>query len=134
MAMGLIGGIGLLACAAAIFFTTRAAARGTLPRGMRMGIRTAITQASDEAWVAAHGAAMPCARLLSIVATIFGVALIVAGAMASAADTSPAVVVLFILGYGSVLIGAWPLVRIANNGASRRQQPGAQGDGSDRLE
>lgn len=117
MFMGLTGGIGLLACAAAIFFSTRAAARGTLPRGIGVGIRTAITQHSDNAWVAAHRAALPCARLLSIAAAAFGVGLIVAGALAPLMDSSPAELVLFVLGYGTVLVGAWPLVRIANNGA-----------------
>lgn len=115
--MGLTGGIGLLACAATIYFSTRAAARGTLLRGTGVGIRTAITQHSDESWVAAHRAALPCAGVISAIAAVLGVALIAAGAMSSPSDTSAFVVVLFVIGYGAVLIGAWPLVRVANNGA-----------------
>ncbi|WP_446665125.1 SdpI family protein [Flexivirga sp. B27] len=115
--MGLTGGIGLLACAAAIYFSTWAAARGSLPRGIGIGIRTATTQHSDEAWVAAHRAALPCASVLAAIAGVLGIALMVAGALSFADTVPPMIVVLFVLGYGVVLIGAWPLVRIANNGA-----------------
>ena len=114
--MGLIGGIPLIGTALLIFYSTRAAARGTLPRGTGVGIRTAITGHSDAAWVAGHRAAVPCATLLSIVSGALAVALVVAGAM-SPPDPGPAVIVLFVLGYGTILVGAWPLVRIANNGA-----------------
>ncbi len=115
--MGLTGGIGLLACAAAIFFSTRAAARGALPRGTGIGIRTAITQHSDASWVAAHRAALPCASVISVIAAVLGLALVVAGALSSPSDASPVVVVFFALGYGAILVGTWPLLRIANNGA-----------------
>lgn len=117
MFMGLIGGIGLLVCAFAIYASTRAAARGSLPRGTGIGIRTATTQHSDEAWVAAHRAAWPCARLLSAIVAVVAVALIIAGAMSPSESNPPVVLALFVLGYGVVTIGAWPLVRIANNGA-----------------
>lgn len=117
MFMGLTGGIGLLACALAIYFSTRAAARGTLPRGTGVGIKTATTQRSDAAWVAGHQAALPCARLVSTIAALFALALIVAGAMSGPTDTNVAVVLLFVIGYGVVLASAYFLVRAANRGA-----------------
>lgn len=48
---------------------TRGAATGQLPRGGGAGIRTRRTQASDDAWRAAHTAALPLVNRLGWVAT-----------------------------------------------------------------
>lgn len=48
---------------------TRGAATGQLPRGGGAGIRTRRTQASDDAWRAAHTAALPLVNRTGWVAT-----------------------------------------------------------------
>lgn len=50
--MGLLGGVGLVICSSVLYVTTRAAARGTVPRNGLAGIRTGRTTASDAAWAA----------------------------------------------------------------------------------
>ncbi|MDF2991737.1 MAG: putative integral rane protein [Microbacterium sp.] len=48
--------IAMLAVTALSFWTARRAAAGTLRRNNMIGIRTATTRASDDAWIAAHHA------------------------------------------------------------------------------
>lgn len=48
-----------MAVAVMVWLITRAAARGHLTANGAIGIRTPATQRSEEAWVAAHRAALP---------------------------------------------------------------------------
>lgn len=48
--------VAMLAVTVLAFWTARRGAAGTLPRNDVIGIRTATTRASDEAWAAAHRA------------------------------------------------------------------------------
>ena len=52
----------LILLPAVCVFVTRQAAEGLISRNASAGIRTRYTQASDEAWIAGHTAALPVVR------------------------------------------------------------------------
>ncbi|GAA1236641.1 hypothetical protein GCM10009676_21140 [Prauserella halophila] len=54
--------VSLLVCGVAVYKSTESAAGGVLERNTGTGIRTRATQVSDEAWHAAHEAALPAAK------------------------------------------------------------------------
>lgn len=115
--MGVLGGISLMVCGAVVYGTTRGAANGSVPRNAGAGIRTGPTKASDEAWVAAHQAALRPSAVVSCLSLVSGAALIVAGALSDPENPSLAVYALFCIGYASLLAGAWWIVRVANRAA-----------------
>jgi hypothetical protein len=51
-------------------FVTRQAASGLIGRNAAAGIRTRYTQASDEAWISGHRAALPPLRMMRVVAVV----------------------------------------------------------------
>jgi hypothetical protein len=53
---------------AVCLLVTRQAAGGLISRNAAVGIRTRHTQASDEAWISAHSAALPPLRMMRLVA------------------------------------------------------------------
>lgn len=55
---------------AVCLFVVRQAAEGLIVRNAAAGIRTRYTQASDEAWVAGHQAALPALKKMRLVAVI----------------------------------------------------------------
>lgn len=116
MVLGLVGGIGLVACALAVWLTTRAAATGTLGLNAFAGIRTPSTMASDAAWRAGHQAALSAATTTAAASAGIGIVLVLAGLLADA-DESPLLWILFVIGYGSLLVPMVPIVRIANRAA-----------------
>ncbi|WP_265447417.1 SdpI family protein [Flexivirga meconopsidis] len=123
MTMGLLGGIGLLACAIAIYGVINSAAKGNLPRNGGAGIRTVGTRSSDEAWLAGHRAALPTARLVGLICGALAVLLVIAGAMDGKPDPTVTIVVLFVLGYGIMLGGAFYLARVADRAARETLGP-----------
>lgn len=55
---------------AVCLFVTRQAASGLICRNAAAGIRTRYTQASDEAWISGHRAALPPFRMMRLVAVV----------------------------------------------------------------
>lgn len=117
MIMGIFGGLGLLVCALVVYGSTKGAASGSVPRNGGAGIRTRTTQLSDRSWVAAHTAALPKVRVLSVGISVVGVLLILAGALSDAAQPSRWVLTLFGVGYLALSVGLWWVVRVANRAA-----------------
>jgi len=110
--------VSLAGCGALLQYTTRAAGRGALPHNGAVGIRTRATQASDEAWRAAHEAALPAmlrAAQISYVLAAFSVFV----AVAFAAGGLPVEWALVPLGIGFVAQLSYCLqgVRVANRAA-----------------
>lgn len=122
--LGLGGGLSLVLCGWLVWFTTSMAARGGLAQNAVAGIRTTATQASEEAWVAGHEAALPWARRVAwwsvAVGTLMTVGRFVA-AGGSAEVWDPALIVFFAVGYGGFILGLVPVVRSANRAARAAQ-------------
>jgi divalent metal cation (Fe/Co/Zn/Cd) transporter len=68
--IGITGAAGLLTIAVVVGVMARQIRQAALPRNGLFGIRTAQTKASDEAWRAGHGAALPLLRVAVVVAVI----------------------------------------------------------------
>lgn len=117
MTLGLFGGISLVGCAVLVWWATAAAAAGRLPRNGGVGIRTTHTSASDGAWVAGHEAALAPAKVVAIVSALLGVAMAVAAVVEGSAEPGALVVVLFVLGYLAMLVGAIVVARVADRAA-----------------
>lgn len=117
MAMGLMGGIGLLTCAVLLWRVVDGAAAGTLARDGNIGIRTRATNASDAAWLAGHRAAAAPARGVALVCGVLAVAMILAALTHRSTDPDALVVSLFITGYAAMIAGSVIVARAANRGA-----------------
>ncbi|WP_315277574.1 SdpI family protein [Kocuria carniphila] len=112
--MGILGGLGLFMVGGAYLMVANQGAAGLITRNGAMGIRTKKTQSSDAAWDAAHYAAAPLVRTLGFVSLVFGAALVFSGVVWRQEDPPGITVLLFALGYGSVLLSNIPLVIKAN--------------------
>lgn len=83
---------------------------GRFPRNFVAGIRTSLTMANDQAWVAGHKAAAPL-LVVSGVVTICGAGVF---SLLRTSDFAPTVVILTLL---SVLVLLWKGLRVANQAA-----------------
>ncbi|AHW65497.1 Putative secreted protein [Corynebacterium glyciniphilum AJ 3170] len=92
---------------------TKAAARGDLPRSGAVGIRTAATKASDDAWTAGHEAAAPLARTVTLGTSVLAVVIIILSFIFDGAWVTALGVVPFVI----VLVSLIPVVRAANRAA-----------------
>lgn len=117
MWVGVIGGIGLLGTAVMVWLVTRAAATGDLASNSAIGIRTAATTASEEAWRRGHHAALPATRFVCAVSTVAAAAMFVAGILSGSDEPSLLVLVLFSAGYVFLLGGVFWIARVASRGA-----------------
>lgn len=126
MMMGVVGGVSLLVVAGVLWWGTRAVVERPIERNIVVGIRTSATQASDAAWEAGHRAALPVIKVVSLVSAGLAVPLILAGVLARTERPTAPVLMLFALGYGTVLVGALLSARAANRAAR------AVGEGADR--
>ncbi len=108
-----------LAMAAALGWSTRAAATGRLRVNALAGIRTSATMASPAAWVAGHTAAWPTVRA----AAAFSVLCAGAAVVELLADNPVFAVIIALVPVGVVLLAMIPIVRIANR-AARAANPG----------
>ncbi|MBP6995696.1 MAG: SdpI family protein [Phycicoccus sp.] len=108
-----------LALAAALGWTTRAAATGRLRVNALAGIRTSATMASQPGWVAAHTAAWPMVAAVAASSLVGAVGAVIALLM----DHLVAAVVIGVVPVGIVLVATIPIVRIANR-AARAAKPG----------
>ncbi len=105
MLIGLIAGAMLiLTGTGAVWGTAAAAASSKLGRNGWAGIRIGSTGTSDAAWLAGHQAALPTARATGIASLILGMAMIIDGVITRDDEGSILFWILFILGYGGVLI------------------------------
>lgn len=73
--------LALVLLPAVCLFVTRHAAEGLIRRNGAAGIRTRHTQASDEAWISGHAAALPGLRRMRLVALVGIVAAVSAQAL-----------------------------------------------------
>lgn len=117
--MGLLGGLMLIPVSALVWTVTAWGARGELAAGHSVGIRTRATTASNQAWRAGHEAALPWARRTGIGGMVLGV-LLALSVLLPDSEESPAVgvtVLLYVLGYGGLLVGSVAMTRAANRAA-----------------
>lgn len=121
--MGVLGGIGLVVCAVAVWWTTAAAARGRLARNATFGIRTSVTRTNDEAWLAGHRGALPTTRIVGVVSLVLGAALVAAGLWHGGNEPSTPITVLFTLGYGVLLVGSVVAAWKANSAGEQALPP-----------
>lgn len=126
MAMGLIGGLSLILLGAVIAGVTAAAARGRIGRNGAVGIRTSATLTSERAWTAGHRAATRPAVVLGVLCAGIGAAMAALGAVRGTDEPGTALVVLFALGYGVVVLGGtvW-VATVASRAARRAEGPAA---------
>lgn len=104
--------------AAAIGWTTWAAAQGRLKSNVLAGIRTWETTRDEKAWRAAHRAAWPLARFMTMIclgSIPLALALLLSGLRVPAA-------VVTIIPTVAVLALVWPLLKVANE-AGREASP-----------
>lgn len=85
-----------------VIWTARAAASGRLRRNMLVGIRTATTLASDEAWLAAHRRAERSTVAAGVSSVIAGLLVLppIPWPFAIAAVIAGSVLMLAFIGYG----------------------------------
>ena len=100
-----IGAVGLVMAGPAVYFVTRAASRGGIEVNSAIGIRTKLTKSSQQAWEAAHRAALPftlVACLLAIVTSVISVTAVILANTADASRVAP--VVVMVAGYVGFLV------------------------------
>ena len=102
--LGLVLGLAMIAAAVAIIVINNGAASGRIGPNPGMGIRTAATRSSEEAWQAAHSAAGPVMQLAAVVSLATGVLVLF---LRSSPD----------LFYGALLVGALLLAVLSVVGA-----------------
>lgn len=119
LVVGLLGGFSLALAGGILWGVTRMAADGEMGANPVAGIRTAATTASPEAWVAGHRAALPWARWLGVLGLVGGVVLVACGFLDVTDPEAPHPMTMgvFAVGFGGVLLGCIPLVRVANRAA-----------------
>ena len=66
-------GLFITAFAVVTYLAVSLPASGRIPRGGLVGIRTPSTRRSDEAWLAAHRAALPLTTWTTLVTVVYGV-------------------------------------------------------------
>jgi len=71
--LGLLLGVAMIGAAIAIIVVNNGASNGRIGPNPGMGIRTAATRSSPEAWEAAHRAAMPIMQFAAVVSLATGV-------------------------------------------------------------
>jgi hypothetical protein len=105
MLIGLIaGGLLVLTGTGAVWGTTAAAASGRLRRNAWAGIRLGSTGVSDAAWLAGHQAALPTGRVTGLASLVLGMTMTIDGAITRNNEGSILFWVLFVVGYGGLLI------------------------------
>ena len=119
--LGILGGLGLFMTGGTYLMIAKQGALGLIGRNGAIGIRTRKTQASDAAWDAAHRAAAPLMRTVGIASLIFGVALVLSGFVWQQESPPAVTMVVFALGYGTVLASSVPITIKANAAATRAQ-------------
>lgn len=134
IAMGMLGGLGLVFGGVLIWALTTQAADGKLDSNPVAGIRTAATMTSPEAWTAGHRAALPWARRLGIFGVLAGLLLLATtflpgGKGAEPTGTHPLSFVIFAVGWAGLLLGCVPLVGTANR-AARQAAPSGDATGA----
>ena len=102
--LGLVLGLGMIAAAVAIIVVNNGAASGRIGPNPGMGIRTAATRSSAEAWQAAHSAAAPVMQFAAVVSLATGVLVLF---LRSSPD----------LFWGALLVGAFLLAVLSVIGA-----------------
>lgn len=110
--------VGGLVCAAAIYFTTKAAADGRLEKNGLMGLRIPSTMTSEVAWQAGHAAALPHAirtAVVMVVACIASVVLLIA----KHPDIALAVAV---IAFARLIFGVFSMVRDAGFAAREAEE------------
>ena len=100
-----IGSVGLVAAGLAVHFVTRSASRGGIEVNAAIGIRTRLTKSSQQAWEAAHRAALPFTLVACLLALVCAVISVVAVVMANTVGSSRAApVVVMLAGYAGLLV------------------------------
>jgi hypothetical protein len=127
IAMGLLGGFGLIFGGVLLWVLTTQAAREKLDNNPVAGIRTAATMASAEAWTAGHRAALPWARRLGIFGVLVGLLLAITtflpgGNGSESTAAHPLSFGLFAVGWAGLLLGCVPLVGAANRAARQAER------------
>lgn len=96
----------------------KAGGRGDLPRHGAVGIRTKATKTSDAAWLAGHRAAVPRARVLTLLTSVVSLVIIVLGIVVDATWVTAVGIVPF----GVVIIGLIPVAQAANAAAKEAEE------------
>ncbi len=119
MLVGLITGALLILVGTTIWRVTAAAASGRLRRNGWVGIRLGSTGASDAAWLAGHRAALSSSRTTGIVSLVIGLVMIVDGLITRDGEGSILLWMLFVIGYGEVLIATITMAVRAHRAATQ---------------
>lgn len=103
----------------AVYFVTRSASRGGIDVNAAIGIRTKLTKSSQQAWEAAHRAALPftlVACLLTLVCAAISIITLVLANTAGSSEVAP--VVVMIAGYVGLFV-VMTLATVTGNKAVR---------------